>query len=125
MYLQYLRTNLLSITSQPHDTSLITSDSVHLPAHQHLLSAVSPYLASLLAQAGHATTIFLPFTSKVVTRVMQLLVAEQEEFDNTIDAEVVEAARDMGIMCLVEKDKDLPTILVTMFLKWIPIQPSK
>ena len=106
MFLHYLHANLQYISSQPPDTTLLTLDNVHVPTHQHLLAAVSPYLASLLAQAGQGTTISLPFTSKVVTMVMQVLVAGGKEEDDTMETDVVEAAGEMGIMCLVEKAKN-------------------
>merc|ERR1711936_559171 len=107
MYLHYLRANLHSISNQPPDTTLLTLDNVRVPTHQHLLAAVSPYLASLLAQAGQGTTISLPFTSKVVNMVMQVLVAGGKEENNTMETDVVEAAGEMGIMCLVEKFKNI------------------
>merc|ERR1711936_356881 len=108
MYLHYLRANLHSISNQPPDTTLLTLDNVRVPTHQHLLAAVSPYLASLLAQAGQGTTISLPFTSKVVTMVMQALVVGGKEENDTMETDVVEAAGEMGIMCLVEEAKKIP-----------------
>ena len=103
-----LHAYLQSISISPPDTTLLPLDNVPVLTHQHLLAAVSPYLASLLAQAGQGATISLPFTSKVVTKVMQVLVAGGK--NDTMEIDVVEAAGEMGIMHLVEEAKKIPLV---------------
>ena len=101
MALNLLRTNLRFISSQPPDTTIITSDGDHIPTQQHLLSAASPYLASLLAQVGQGGifSISVPFQNDVVKLLLQSLVSEEDE----IESEGFVAAREMGIMFLKEK----------------------
>merc|ERR1712179_251089 len=101
MSLTYLRTNLHYISQTPTDCSLVSYEGVPIPTQQLLLAAASSYLASLLAQSGTtATTITLPFTTKVVRRIIQVL---GEEEGDTIETEAFLAAREMGIMFLKEK----------------------
>ena len=104
MALNLLRTNLRFIWSQPPDTTLITSDGDHIPTQQHLLSAASPYLASLLVQVGQGGifAISVPFRNDVVRLVLHSLVSEEEE-GGEIEYEGFVAAREMGIMSLKEK----------------------
>jgi hypothetical protein len=104
MALKFICRNLRFISSQPTDTTIITSDGEHIPTQQHLLSAVSPYLASLLAQAGQGggLSISLPFDSHVVRLVLHTIVSVEEEGDE-IEGEGFAAAREMGIMFIKEK----------------------
>ena len=97
MSLKYLVSNLKLISSEPADVTLLSSDGVHIPSHHYLLSAVSPYLACLLAQAGQGgrLAISLPFHSQVVRRVIKTLLAVEEEGDR-IETEGILAASRVG-----------------------------
>ena len=101
MTLNLLRSNLRFISSHPPDTTLITSDGDHIPTQQHLLSAASPYLASLLVQVGQGGlfAISVPFRNYVVRLVLKSLVSEEESGDE-VESEGFAAAREMGIMFL-------------------------
>ena len=95
------RLHLNSISLQPTDTILLTSDNVHIPTQHLLLAAASPYLASLLAQAGAGqgsnTTLSLPFTSKVVRKVISYL-GEQGNKGNNLETEEIIAAQELGMV---------------------------
>ena len=104
MYLSYLHQHLKLISSHPSDITLITSDRHHIPTHQHLLSAVSPFLASLIVQAGHTCSVLgsLHFQSEVVRLIMDKLVSPKEDADE-IECDGFNAAREMGIVFLKQK----------------------
>ena len=106
MCISSLYTNLHYISKTPPDCSLVSSEGVHIPTQQHLLAAASSYLACLLAQGG--TTIILPFTTKVVRKIIQVL---GEKEGNTIDSETFLAARELGIMFLKEEVTDHDIVL--------------
>ena len=95
--------HLHSISLQTPDITLHTLDNDHISTQQHLLAAASPFLASLLAQAGAGlggfTNISVPFTSKVVRRVIQVLGGLEVEGRN-IGTEELDAAREMGLMII-------------------------
>ena len=98
MCISSLYTNLHYISKTPPDCSLVSFEGVHIPTQQHLLAAASSYLACLLAQGCTTTpTIILPFTTKVVRKIIQVL---GEKEGNTIDSEAFLAARELGIMFL-------------------------
>ena len=98
--------HLHSISLSPPDITLLTLDNLHIPTQQLLLAAASPFLASLLAQAGAGqggfTNIYIPFTSKVVRRILQVL-GRKEMNGNDLVTEELDAARHMGMM-VIKKD---------------------
>ena len=104
MSLSYLRHHLKFISSHPSDMTLITSDGHHIPTHQHLLSAVSTFLASLIVQAGQTGSVLvsLPFHSEVVRLVLDKLVSPDEDA-NTIECDGFNAAIELGIVFLKQK----------------------
>ena len=95
-----LRVDLHHISQGHPDCVLLSSDGEHVNTQQLLLAAASSFLASLLAQGGTNTTISLPFTSKVVRTILEVL-GEVEEVP--IETEIFLAARELGIMFLNEK----------------------
>jgi len=102
--------NLKTISVQPPDTTLITSEGEHIRTQQHLLSAVSPFLASLLAQAGHfGAAISVPFSSEEVRYVIHKL-GSVDEGAGEIEGLGFCVANVLGIEYLKEKNLGLSYI---------------
>jgi len=115
MSLKYLRRNLIFISNQSEDTTIITTDGEKITTQRHLLSTVSPYLAALLSQADHLDRIAIsvPFSSEVVRNVLENLGSEDEDC-NEIESEGFHAAKELGIMFLNEaqtKSKELEAVV--------------
>merc|ERR1712096_419427 len=91
MPLKYLRRNLIFISNQSKDTTIVTKDGEQIKTQRHLLSTASPYLAALISQTDHIEwiAISVPFSSKVVRNVL----------DN-LGSEGFDAAKELGIMFL-------------------------
>jgi len=104
MSLKYLRRNLIFISNQSEDTTIITTDGEKITTQRHLLSTVSPYLAALLSQADHLDRIAIsvPFSSEVFRNLLDNLGSEDEDC-NEIEYEGFHAAKELGIMFLNEK----------------------
>ena len=102
--------NLRTISVQPPDTTLITSEGEHIATQQHLLSAASPFLASLLAQAGpFGAAISLPFGSQEVRYIIHKLGSVDEGADE-IEGFAFSVAKVLGIEYLKEKKSRLSYI---------------
>jgi len=103
MSLKYLRRNLIFISNQSEDTTIITTDGDKITTQRHLLSTVSPYLAALLSLSDHLDRIAIsvPFSSEVVRNVLQNLASDDEDC-NEIESEGFHAAKELGIMFLTE-----------------------
>jgi len=101
MSLKYLRRNLIFISNQSKDTTIITTDGEHIKTQRHLLSTASPYLAALISQTDHIEwiAISVPFSSKVVRNVLDNLGSEDEDCSE-IESEGFDAAKELGIMFL-------------------------
>ena len=103
MSLKYLRRNLIFISNQPEDTTIITTDGERITTQRHLLSAVSPYLAALVSQVDQVdrVAISVPFSRDVVRNVLDNLASEDED-SNEIEDEGFFAAKELGIMFLAQ-----------------------
>ena len=79
--LSYLR----AISLEPPSCTLLTKDSGKVEVQGHLLSTLSPYLASLLAHVGPSFPFMsLPFSQKLVRALFSSLIQNQPLGDETL-----------------------------------------
>merc|ERR1712096_237574 len=105
MSLKDLRRNLIFISNQSEDTTIITIDGEHIKTQRNLLSTISPYLAALISQTNHVEwiAISVPFSGKVVRKVLDNLGSE-DEYCSEIEYEGLDAAKELGITFLTKAE---------------------
>jgi len=100
MSLYELRKRLQFISTQTKDTAIVSGNGACIFTQRHLLSTVSPYLATLLCQVDQQqnVTFFVPFDTKDIRSVLDSLVEGVDEFE--IDSEGYKVAQELGILFL-------------------------
>ena len=85
-----LLSHLQYITSQPPSCTLVTWDQEQVEVQSHLLSLLSPLLASLLAQVGDRPYLSIPCTASQIRKLLNSLVnGENVGREDTIIANVL------------------------------------
>ena len=103
-----LLSHLQYITSQPPSCTLVTCDQEQVEVQSHLLSLLSPLLASLLAQVGDCPYLSIPCTASQIRKILNSIVnGENVGSEDTILANILGMSNlDVGEEDINEMSKD-------------------